>query len=164
MRARLGVDDAPDAIQSAIVARVVRRYRDEGPPRIEGAVEAVRRIARQLPTGVASSAHRDVIDAALRATGLDGVLRVVVSSDEVSHGKPAPDVYLLAAERLGVAPGRCLVVEDSLNGVLAAKAAGMTVVLIPNVSIPPAPGARETADLVLDRLSDLDPHSIEVAR
>ena len=65
----------------------------------------------------------------------------IASSDEVPLGKPSPDVYLLAARRLGVAPARCLVVEDSLNGVRAGKAAGMTVVLVPNDSIPPAEGA-----------------------
>jgi beta-phosphoglucomutase-like phosphatase (HAD superfamily) len=156
MRARLGVNDSVAAIETAIVDGVIHRYRVEGPPRIEGAVEAVRRVARQLPVAVASSAHRAVIDVALEATGLDVVFAVVVSSDEVDAGKPAPDVYLLAAERLGVRPADCLVVEDSLNGVRAARAAGMTVVLVPNRSVPPAPGAREAADLVIERLADLD--------
>jgi HAD superfamily hydrolase (TIGR01509 family) len=156
MRARLGVNDSVAAIETAIVDGVIHRYRVEGPPRIEGAVEAVRRVARQLPVAVASSAHRAVIDIALEATGLDVVFAVVVSSDEVDAGKPAPDVYLLAAERLGIRPADCLVVEDSLNGVRAARAAGMTVVLVPNRSVPPAPGAREAADLVIERLADLD--------
>ena len=88
---------------------------------------------------------------------------VVVSSDEVAHGKPAPDVYLEAARRLGVDPHACLVVEDSLNGVRAGKAAGMTVVLVPNHSVPPAAGAIELADLVLRRLADLDPSAIQPA-
>ena len=80
----------------------------------------------------------------------------VVSSDEVPIGKPAPDVYLLAAARIGIAPGDCLVVEDSLNGVLAGRAAGMTVVLVPNEAIPPAAGAREAASAVIDRIGRLD--------
>ena len=91
-----------------------------------------------------------MIAAALDALGIADAFAAVVSSDEVADGKPAPDVYLLAATRLGVAPARCLVVEDSLNGVLAARAAGMTVVLVPNAAIPPAPGAREAASVVLD--------------
>ena len=70
---------------------------------------------------------------------------MTVSSDEVDHGKPAPDVYLAAAERLGCAPASCLVVEDSLNGVRAGKAAGMTVVLVPNASVPPARRVRPTS-------------------
>jgi beta-phosphoglucomutase-like phosphatase (HAD superfamily) len=83
-----------------------------------------------------------------------------VSSDEVALGKPAPDVYLAAAARLGADPGTCLVVEDSYNGVRAARAAGMTTVLIPNASVPPAPGTHELADLVLERLVDLHPVAI----
>ena len=84
----------------------------------------------------------------------------MLSSDEVAHGKPAPDVYLEVARRLGVEPARALVVEDSRNGVLAGKAAGMTVVLVPNESVPPAPGTAEAADLVLARLAELDPDAI----
>lgn len=157
MRDRLGVDESPDRIERTIVDGVVERYRAEGPPIIPGAAETVRRIAERWPVAVASSAHREVIDAALEAVGLTDQLRVVVSSDEVRHGKPEPDVYLETARRLGVPPERCLVVEDSHNGVRAGKAAGMTVVLVPNVSVPPAPGTAELADLVLDRLTELDP-------
>ena len=106
MRERLDLD-MPDAeIERAIVDGVVERYRAEGAPRIDGAVEAVRRIAADRPVALASSAHRAVIDAALEATGLADVFAVVVSSDEVAHGKPAPDVYLEAARRLGVATRR----------------------------------------------------------
>jgi HAD superfamily hydrolase (TIGR01509 family) len=157
MRERLDLDEPDTRIERAIVDAVVQRYRREGAPGIPGAVEAVRRIAVAWPTAVASSAHREVIDAALQATGLAGLFRVVVSSDEVERGKPEPDVYLEAARRLRVEPGACLVVEDSLNGVKAAKAAGMTCVLVPNRTIPPAPGAVELADVVLERLADLDP-------
>jgi HAD superfamily hydrolase (TIGR01509 family) len=158
------VADPVDAIEAAIVDGVVERFRADGAPRIDGAVEAVRRVAARLPVAVASSAHRAVIDVALEATGLDDVFGVVVSSDEVHEGKPAPDVYLLAAERLGVRPGRCLVIEDSLNGVRAARAAGMTVALVPNQSVPPAPGARDEADVVIDRLADLDLVGLAPAR
>jgi HAD superfamily hydrolase (TIGR01509 family) len=164
MRDRLRLD-LPDAdIERVIVDAVVARYRDEGAPVIPGAVETVRRIAASRPVAIASSAHPAVIAAALDATGLAGTFPVVVSSDEVAHGKPAPDVYLEAARRLGVDPSACLVVEDSINGVRAARAAGMTVVLVPNASVPPAPGAAEAADLVLDRLADLDSAAIPVRR
>ena len=160
MRDRLRLDEPADRIERAIVDGVVARYRREGAPRIEGAAEAVRRIGEQWPVAVASSAHREVIDAALDGVGLTGVLRVVVSSDEVPRGKPEPDVYLEAARRLGADPVRCLVVEDSYNGVRAAKAAGMTCVLVPNRSIPPAPGTHELADAVIERLADLDPATV----
>ena len=161
MRERLALDMPADEIERAIVDGMVERYRRSGAPLIDGAVEAVHRIAARRPVALASSAHRDVIDAALRATGLVGTFAVVVSSDEVDHGKPAPDVYLEAARRLGVVPANCLVVEDSRNGILAAKAAGMIAVLVPNASVPPAPGTEELADLVLERLDDLDPDAIE---
>jgi HAD superfamily hydrolase (TIGR01509 family) len=163
MRERLDLELPEPAIERAIVDGVVERYRREGAPLIEGAIEAVRRIAADRPVAVASSAHPEVIDAALAALGLADVFDVVVSSDEVAHGKPAPDVYLEAARRLALDPAACLVVEDSRNGVRAGKAAGMTVVLVPNASVPPAPGTAELADLVLDRLAELDPSRFEPA-
>ena len=164
MRDRLGLEEPLTRLERAIVDAVVDRYRREGAPRIEGAAEAVRRIATAWPAAVASSAHREVIDAALTATGLLDVFRVVVSADEVERGKPAPDVYLEAARRLAVEPARCLVVEDSLNGVKAAKAAGMTCVLVPNRSIPPAAGTVDLADLTVERIADLDPAAVDPGR
>ena len=164
MRERLGLTLPETKIVRTIVDGVLDRYRRNGAPLIDGAVQAVRRIAADRPVAVASSAHRQVIDAALAATHLAGVFSVVVSSDEVAHGKPAPDVYLEAARRLSVDPRACLVIEDSLNGIRAAKAAGMTVVLVPNHRVPPAAGATELADLVLDRLADLDPSTVSPAK
>jgi HAD superfamily hydrolase (TIGR01549 family) len=161
MRDRLHLDLAPEEIERQVVDGVLRRYASGHPPRIEGAADAVQRIRETRPVAIASSAHREIIEAALRALDLDGHFAAVVSSDEVAHGKPAPDVYLEAARRLGVDPARCLVVEDSCNGVLAARAAGMTVVLVPSALIPPAPGTEELADVVLHRLADLDPDALE---
>ena len=164
MRDRLHLDLPGSTIEHAIVDGVVERYRREGAPPIPGAIEAVRRIAARWPVAVASSAHAEVISAALEATGLTEVFEVVVSSDEVAHGKPAPDVYLEAARRLGVEPAACLVVEDSYNGVLAGKAAGMTVVLVPNRSVPPAPGSAELADQVIESIDQLDPAAVGASR
>lgn len=161
MRERLDLDLDDDMVTREIVDGVVARYRREGPPTIDGVVEAVRRIADGRLLAVASSAHPDVIAAALDSTGLRALFPVIVSSDEVARGKPAPDVYLEAARRLGADPARTLVVEDSLNGVRAARAAGMTVVLVPNRSVPPAPGAAELADAVVGRLADLDPDAVD---
>jgi HAD superfamily hydrolase (TIGR01549 family) len=160
MRDRLELPMSEADIERAIVDGVVARYAREGAPRIDGAVEAVRRIATGWRVAIASSAHADVIAAALESTGLTDTFEVVVSSDEVAHGKPAPDVYLEVARRLDVAPAAALVVEDSRNGVRSAKAAGMTVVLVPNASVPPAPGTTDLADVVLDRLADLDPAAV----
>jgi HAD superfamily hydrolase (TIGR01509 family) len=162
MRERLDLG-LPDAeIERAVVDGVVDRYGREGAPPIDGAIETVRRIADSRPVAVASSAHRAVIDAALAATGLVDVFQVVVSSDEVASGKPAPDVYLETARRLGVDPGECIVIEDSYNGVVAAQAAGMTVVLVPNASVPPAPGTTEIADLVLASIAEFEPADIRL--
>jgi HAD superfamily hydrolase (TIGR01509 family) len=162
MRERLGLGHlSEDEIQEAIVAGVVGRYRTAtAVPVIPGAAETVRRVAATHKVAIASSAHRAIIEAAVDALGLPGVLDVIVSSDDVAAGKPDPGVYLLAAARLGVEASCCLVVEDSLNGVLAGKAAGMTVVLIPNASVPAAGGPvdlADLADLVLERITDLDP-------
>ena len=158
MRERLDVDPAEEPeIERAIVAGMVERYQRDGAPVIPGAIEAARCLAARYPVAIASSAHPDVIRVALDTTDLAGAIRIAVSSDEVEHGKPAPDVYLEAARRLGVEPARCLVVEDSLNGVLAARAAGMVVVLVPNHHVPPAPGTAELADLVVEHLDQVDP-------
>ena len=164
MRDRLDLDLPAETIERVIVDGVVERFGREGAPVIDGAVEAVRRIAAERPVAIASSAHRDVIAAALTATGLTDTFGVVVSSDDVEHGKPAPDVYLEAARQLDVDPASCLVIEDSFNGVRSGRAAGMTVVLVPNEAVPPAPGTRELADVVLDRLADLDPARVQPAR
>lgn len=163
MRERLGVADAPLAIERAIVAALVDRYASGPVPLVAGAPEAAAAIAARVPVAIASSAHPAVIRAAVAAAGLASLFATIVSSDDVARGKPAPDVYLEAARRLGVAPARCLVVEDSRNGVLAGRAAGMRVVLVPNASVPPEPGVAETADAVLARLADLPVASLGAA-
>lgn len=156
MRTRMGLAlDAEAGILDAVVDGMIARYAERGAPPIPGAVAAVRAVAERLPVAVASSAHAAIIAAALRATGLVDVAQVVVSSDEVAAGKPAPDVYLETARRLGITAARCLVVEDSINGVRAGRAAGMTVALVPNASVPPAAGAAELADLVVPDLASL---------
>ena len=117
MGERLDLPDVPrEEIEREVVAAMVERYRAVGAPIIPGAVETVRRVAALVPVAVASSGHPAVIEAALESLGIADVFEAVVSSDEVAVGKPAPDVYLLAAARIGTAPASCLVVEDSLNG------------------------------------------------
>jgi beta-phosphoglucomutase-like phosphatase (HAD superfamily) len=156
MRAHLGIAAGEDEIERAIVDGVVDVLRRDGAPPVEGAADAARRISAWTRTALASSAHRDIIAATLAAVGLDGTFDTVVSSDDVARGKPHPDVFLEAAHRLGAPPDRCLVVEDSLAGVLAGRAAAMTVLLVPSPSFPPPPLAVETADWVLERLDSLE--------
>ena len=159
MQQRLDLPNLPvEQILRSVVDGVVAHYRgDAHPPIIGDAPEQVRRIAASHPVAIVSSSHREVIDAAVAALGIGEVLAAIVSSDEVPLGKPQPDVYLRAAAKLGVEPGRCLVVEDSLNGVRAGRAAGMTVALVPNASVPPAGNARDLASVIVARLADLDP-------
>jgi len=91
----------------------------------------------------------------LDTAGLSELFEVTVSSEEVERGKPAPDVYVEAARRLGVAPELCAAVEDSANGIRSARAAGMRVIAIPNRRYPPADDALAAADVVLESLADL---------
>ena len=150
----LGVPDSPEEISEEVVHRMSARYR-ERLPMIPGAVDAVGRLAALFPLGLASSSNRPLIDLALRESGLEWCFAVTVSSEEVAHGKPAPDVYLEAARRLGVAPERCAAVEDSHSGIRSARAAGMYVVAIPNPSFPPGDEALAEADVVLGSLAEL---------
>lgn len=113
--------------------------------------------ATRWPLALASSSPPRLIEAALSAAGLRDALRVTVSTEEVLAGKPAPDVYLLAAERLDAPAGECVAVEDSSNGLRAAAAAGMRVVAVPRPEYPPEPAALAHATVVLDSLRQLTP-------
>jgi len=156
----LGVPDPPEEISDEIVRRMIARYRARL-PLIPGAREAVERLAARWRLGIASSSNRPLIDAALELAGLAHLFQATVSSEEVPRGKPAPDVYLEAARRLGVAPERAAAIEDSHAGIRSAKAAGMRVVAIPNPSYPPDEHALAEADVVLNSISQLTPESIE---
>jgi HAD superfamily hydrolase (TIGR01509 family) len=157
-----GVPEEPAEIDAEVVRRMLAAYR-ERLPLIPGAVEAVRRIAARWPLGLASSSNRPLIDAALAESGLAPLFRATVSSEEVPHGKPAPDVYLEAARRLGVDAARCGAVEDSHSGIRAARAAGMWVVAIPNASYPPGADALVEADVVLGSIAELGPDMFATA-
>jgi HAD superfamily hydrolase (TIGR01509 family) len=154
MAESLDVPETPEEINAAIVERMLERY-GEAPPLIPGAVDAVRRIGGSLPLAIASSSNRELIDVVLRVSGLDGDFAATVSSEEVPRGKPSPDVYVEAARRLGVEPADCGAVEDSHNGIRAAKAAGMRVVAVPNPHYPPDDEALALADVVVPAIAEL---------
>lgn len=160
MHDELRVPLSPEEISREVVRRVEEHYANEL-PLIDGAVEAVRRLAARWRLGVASSANREIIDRVLELSGLADHFVATVSSEEVPRGKPAPDVYIEAAKRVGVSPTDAAAVEDSTNGLLAAKAAGAAVVAIPNREFPPAAEGLAVADVVLDSLHELTPDVIE---
>jgi len=95
---------------------------------VRSVIEPGANLSACIPMAVATGGRRAVFTATLRATGLGWLFDAVVTIDEVRHGKPAPDLFLLAAERLGVVPCDCVVYEDSLQGLRAAQVAGMTAI------------------------------------
>ena len=139
--------------------RIGERYRAQLPllPDAHGAVE---RLGRRWPLGLASSSNRELIDLVLDLAGLHPRFRATVSSEEVARGKPAPDVYLEAARRLGVRASDCAAVEDSGNGLLAAAFAGMRVLAIPRPDYPPAADALARADVLLGSLTEVGPELV----
>jgi len=160
MHDELDLPEPPEEISAEVVQRLDEVYRKRL-PLIDGAREAVERLAARWPLGLASSSNREVIDLVLDLSGLARYFRVTVSSEEVPRGKPAPDVYLEAARGLGVPPERCAAVEDSHNGIRSAKAAGMRVIAIPNQHYPPGEEALALADVTLGSLAELTSSIVE---
>jgi len=111
---------------------------------------------QNIPFALASSNTTDVIEATLTAIGLDKIMTTIVGGNDVEHAKPAPDIFLLAAKKLGVSPEDCVVIEDSTNGVAAAQNAGMHCVGFDN---PNSPGQELTKAEI--RLSNLEELTIE---
>jgi HAD superfamily hydrolase (TIGR01509 family) len=162
MHDEVGVPMAPAEISATVVERLVSRYR-EHVPLLPHAREAVERLAARWPLAVASSSNRPLIDLVLELAGIAHFFRVTVSAEEVPRGKPAPDVYLEAARRLGVEPVSCAAIEDSTNGIMSAAAAGMRVIAVPRPDYPPSAEALAKAAAVLNSLAELTPQLVEAA-
>jgi HAD superfamily hydrolase (TIGR01509 family) len=148
----------------AINADVVRRMHDgyaAGLPLLPGAIDAVHALAARWPLGLASSSNREIIDVFLDAADVRGAFGATVSSEEVARGKPAPDVYLAAAAALGVPPQRCVAIEDSANGLRAARAAGMAVIAVPNPHYPPDEDALALAAATVEVVGEVTPELVE---
>lgn len=159
IRTACGVELEERRIIDGVVAGLLERY-EERLPVIAGAREAVVGLARVYRLGLASSAPPEVIRFALRKAGLGGAFSGWLSSDDVEAGKPAPDVYLAACHRLQADRARAAAVEDSENGLLAARNAGLAVVAVPNRRYPPSPAVLELADLVLASVAELTPTAV----
>jgi HAD superfamily hydrolase (TIGR01509 family) len=155
----LGVGLPPDQVAALVIDRMAARYR-ERIPFLPGAVDAVRRLAGTWPLGLASSAPAVLIETVLDAAGLSSYFQVTMSTEQVPHGKPAPDIYLAVTARLGVSPSRGTAVEDSSNGLRSAAAADLHVIAIPHPRYPPDPDALALASLVLPTLADLTTEAV----
>ena len=120
------------------------------------------RVAR-IPLALATSSTRDYANLSLQRTGLNGFFRHTVVAEDVSQGKPAPDIFLLAASRLGVPPDQCLLLEDSSTGAEAGLAAGMSVIVVPDLSEPPDECAARVF-MVAGDLYEATPHVLRAVR
>lgn len=150
----------PATISDRVVAHVLELYEREL-PLLPGADEAVHRLAERWPLGLASSSNKEVIDRVMATSGWGRIFRTWVSSEEVERGKPAPDVFLEAARRLELDPHQGAGVEDSHNGILAARAAGLRTIAIPNHEFPPGEDALAKAHVVLGGLDELTPAVVD---
>lgn len=167
MFADLGLPPEPGRLAAAgewMTARTAELFAAglEWRPGAQSALRTVR--AAGWPTALVTNTHRGLTELALDGIGREH-FTVTVCGDEVRHGKPAPDPYLLAAELLGVAPADCLAVEDSPTGSRAARAAGVAVLVVPcEVPVPPAPGMVERAGLVGLTAADVTAAYVEAHR
>lgn len=133
--------------------------REQGVAVLPGARELLQALkAAAIPRSVGSSTPRSNLDAIFAATGIDKLFDAVVCGDDVTNGKPAPDVFLLAAERLGLAPADCLVIEDAHVGIEAARRAGMKVLAVATTNPLEALGL---ADAAVASLAEVAPEFLQ---
>ena len=145
----LGAQLTPEEVNAAVVEAMLAGY-ERHLPLLPGAREAIERLGERYTLGLASSSNRPVIDLVLETMGVTDRFAATVSSEEVARGKPAPDVYLEAMQRIGISEG--VAIEDSENGIKSAHAAGLRVIAIPNPHFPPADDVLALADEVLPDL------------
>lgn len=153
-------EPAKEEVATRVVDRVISLVRQKGAslPGVHTALQSCRALG--LRTALASSSARRIIMAALDRLELSDEFEVIRSAQDEPAGKPHPAIFLNAAAALGVMPHECLALEDSLNGVLAAKAAGMTCIAIPAGSLA-YPAGGPGADLTLASLEELSPELLE---
>jgi HAD superfamily hydrolase (TIGR01509 family) len=155
----LGVGLPSDEVATLVIDRMVARYQQRV-PFMDGAVDAVHRFAARWPLGLASSSPPRLIETVLQSARLRSSFQVVMSTEQVAHGKPAPDIYLAVTAGLGCPPPDCAAVEDSSNGLRSAAAAGLRVIAIPQPRYPPDPDALAQASLVRSSLADLTTEAV----
>lgn len=144
-----------DAVADTLVAGVIDRIQRDG-RLMDGVTDTIELLeARGVRLAVASASFYRIIDAVLERFDLRGRFDVVHSAEDEPRGKPDPAVYLTTADKLGVAADACIALEDSVNGVLAAKAAGMACVAVPDATVE-GDARFEAADVIVTSLRDLD--------
>lgn len=151
---RFDLEGPTDRFQNAYDTAVLDLLTQPVEP-LPGVRETIARLKSiPVPVGLASASLRQWVDATLSGIGLDGAFDATVSASEVERAKPAPDMYLLAAEKLGVPASECIAVEDTRTGVASARAAGMYVVQVraASTALPPI----EEADAVIDSYAEFD--------
>jgi HAD superfamily hydrolase (TIGR01509 family) len=159
----VGVPRTPAQVADDVLGQMAARYRSDL-PLIPGAVDAVRRLGERFTLALASSSSRVLIDQVLATAGLTDAFTVTLSTEEVPRGKPAPDVYLAAADKLGLPPADCAAVEDSSNGLRSAGAAGLAVIAVPHGVYPPAPDALAMASLTVTSIDALTADEVAALR
>jgi beta-phosphoglucomutase-like phosphatase (HAD superfamily) len=156
---RLGLAMTPSQVIDEVIERMVASYAAHI-PWLPGAMRAVEMAAAAYPTALASGSHPVLIETVMADPAMRDRFDAVIAADEVGAGKPAPDVYLAAAERLGVDPAACVCLEDSGNGIISGARAGMRVIAVPDPRFPPAPEKLAQAHLVLSSLEELTPERL----
>jgi HAD superfamily hydrolase (TIGR01509 family) len=121
----MGLRRPPESYAERYDELILDQYRSESVP-LPGAIELVNALQKVLPLAVCSSSRRSWVDTCLQRIGIAGAFRYVVTGTDVDNGKPAPDIYLLAARGLAISPAACLAIEDAPAGIASATAAGMT--------------------------------------
>jgi HAD superfamily hydrolase (TIGR01509 family) len=148
---RLGIDlEDGDALIEEMHGYMLAELRREVAAR-PGAVELVQALRGRVPIALASNSTPDLVEAALATAQLSDAFETIVTSADVRHPKPAPDIYLLACDRLGVDPSDALALEDTAPGIAAAKTAGLTCIAVPQF----AETDVSAADRVIESLEEL---------
>ncbi|MEG0768784.1 MAG: HAD family phosphatase [Ruthenibacterium sp.] len=153
---KFGADFPFDRICNAAMTEITARLSETVPLR-PGLLELLDTLKiNKIPAAVASSTHRALVESNLRVAGVLDFIAAIATGDEVMHSKPAPDIFLLAAKRLGVAPEDCMVLEDSYYGVRAGVASGARTIMVPDLDLP-TPEIEQLADAIVPSLADVIP-------
>jgi HAD superfamily hydrolase (TIGR01509 family) len=156
MHDRLRLDMSLDDIMAEVI-QLVRAQYDAHMPTRPGAIDAIHHAAAGYKVGLASGSATPLIKYVTQKLGIDKVLQVMVYGDDLERGKPAPDIYLRAAELLGVSPAHCLGIEDSGNGIRALRAAGMKIIAAPSPGYPLSQELLSMANAVVQSMEEITP-------